>query len=162
MSQTADFLIVNALQANFVLSGEKARPSGKGGDGLKWMFIVNTLAVDLLPAFTGDGRLVVRHHGETVLDLDGRFLHDGCPRRHLPAVRASTVRVGRPPAPGSGRASRPGGGHQGGALRSPAPGGLGLPLEWWRPTHPAGRRGSGVVSIESDGDEPGSAAAISG
>ncbi len=38
-----------------------------------------------LGAFTGDGRLVVRHRGGVVLDLDTTFLHDGRPRRHMTA-----------------------------------------------------------------------------
>lgn len=38
-----------------------------------------------LGAFTGDGRLVVRHRSEVVLDLDTGFLHDGRPRRRLEA-----------------------------------------------------------------------------
>lgn len=36
--------------------------------------------------FTGDGRLVVRHDGAVVLDLDTGFLHDGRPPRTLRAV----------------------------------------------------------------------------
>lgn len=40
--------------------------------------------------FTGDGRLVVRQHGEAIVDLDCGFLHDGCPRHHLVA-RVATV-----------------------------------------------------------------------
>lgn len=43
-----------------------------------------------LGAFTGDGRLVVRHDGRRVADLDLGFLHDGRPRREL---------VARAPAP---------------------------------------------------------------
>lgn len=47
-----------------------------------------------LGAFTGDGRLVVRHRGDVVLDLDTEFLHDGRPRRtlvaELPVVDRST------------------------------------------------------------------------
>ena len=35
--------------------------------------------------FTGDGRLVVREHGDAIVDLDCSFLHDGCPRHHLVA-----------------------------------------------------------------------------
>ncbi|MET0144150.1 MAG: phosphoribosylformylglycinamidine synthase subunit PurL [Ilumatobacteraceae bacterium] len=38
-----------------------------------------------LGTFTGDGRLVVRHDGEPVLDLDTRFLHDGRPKRQMMA-----------------------------------------------------------------------------
>ncbi len=36
--------------------------------------------------FTGNGRLVVRYCGETVLDLDNHFLHEGIPQRRLKAV----------------------------------------------------------------------------
>ncbi len=39
-----------------------------------------------LGAFTGDGRLVVRSHGDVVLDLDTRFLHDGRPPRRMTAA----------------------------------------------------------------------------
>jgi phosphoribosylformylglycinamidine synthase len=35
--------------------------------------------------FTGDGRLVVRHQGHVVVDLDTEFLHDGRPQRRMPA-----------------------------------------------------------------------------
>jgi phosphoribosylformylglycinamidine synthase len=38
-----------------------------------------------LGAFTGDGRLVVRHRGDVVLDLDTAFLHDGRPQREMVA-----------------------------------------------------------------------------
>ena len=38
-----------------------------------------------LGAFTGDGRLVVAFRGETVLDLDTTFLHDGRPGRTMVA-----------------------------------------------------------------------------
>jgi phosphoribosylformylglycinamidine synthase len=45
------------------------------------------VGVDLadLGAFTGDGRLVVRHRGHVVLDLDTGFLHDGRPQRRMSA-----------------------------------------------------------------------------
>ncbi len=36
-------------------------------------------------AFTGDGRLLVRHRGTVVADIDTAFLHDGRPQRHMPA-----------------------------------------------------------------------------
>jgi phosphoribosylformylglycinamidine synthase len=36
-------------------------------------------------AFTGDGRLLVRHQGHLVVDLDTEFLHDGRPQRRMPA-----------------------------------------------------------------------------
>jgi phosphoribosylformylglycinamidine synthase len=35
--------------------------------------------------FTGDGRLLVRHQGHLVVDLDTEFLHDGRPQRRMPA-----------------------------------------------------------------------------
>lgn len=35
--------------------------------------------------FTGDGHLVVRHHGVVVADIDTGFLHDGRPQRRMPA-----------------------------------------------------------------------------
>jgi phosphoribosylformylglycinamidine synthase len=35
--------------------------------------------------FTGDGRLVVRHQGHVVVDLDTEFLHDGRPQRRMTA-----------------------------------------------------------------------------
>ena len=38
-----------------------------------------------LGAFSGDGRLVVRHGGAVVLDLDTAFLHDGRPQRRMTA-----------------------------------------------------------------------------
>ena len=43
--------------------------------------------------FTGTGRLVVRCAGETVVDLDTRFLHDGRPQRRLPADLPRPVRT---------------------------------------------------------------------
>ena len=36
-------------------------------------------------AFTGDGRLLVRHQGHVVVDIDTEFLHDGRPQRRMPA-----------------------------------------------------------------------------
>jgi len=50
-----------------------------------------------LGSFTGDGRLVVRHAGETVVDLDTGFLHDGRPQRSMTATA---------PAPGRAPAGR--------------------------------------------------------
>ncbi len=38
-----------------------------------------------LGSFTGDGRLVVRHGGAVVLDMDTAFLHDGRPARRMTA-----------------------------------------------------------------------------
>ncbi|MGA1451886.1 MAG: phosphoribosylformylglycinamidine synthase subunit PurL [Ilumatobacteraceae bacterium] len=43
--------------------------------------------------FTGTGRLVVRCAGETVVDLDTEFLHDGRPQRRLPADLPRPVRT---------------------------------------------------------------------
>jgi phosphoribosylformylglycinamidine synthase subunit PurSL len=37
-------------------------------------------------AFTGSGRLAVRHNGNIVLDLDNEFLHRGIPQRQLKAI----------------------------------------------------------------------------
>lgn len=51
----------------------------------------------VLGRFTGDGKLVVRHAGKPVLELDNRFLHKGCPRRSLTAV-VRTPRPYQPPA----------------------------------------------------------------
>ena len=47
--------------------------------------------------FTGDGRLVVRHDGEPIVDLDCTFLHDGCPRHHLVALAPVVGRADRQP-----------------------------------------------------------------
>ncbi|MDQ3469082.1 MAG: phosphoribosylformylglycinamidine synthase subunit PurL, partial [Actinomycetota bacterium] len=46
-----------------------------------------------LGAFTGDGRLVVRHHGEIVLDLDTAFLHNGRPGRRMEATAPVPDRI---------------------------------------------------------------------
>jgi phosphoribosylformylglycinamidine synthase len=51
-----------------------------------------------LGSFTGDGRLVVRSHGDVVLDLDTGFLHDGRPPRRMTATMPApdrTAGVGR-------------------------------------------------------------------
>ncbi len=50
-----------------------------------------------LGTFTGDGRLVVRHRGDVVLDLDTAFLHDGRPQRALVAAVPQPARqpIGR-------------------------------------------------------------------
>ena len=42
-------------------------------------------------AFTGNGRLVVSHDGNVVLDLDNEFLHEGIPQRQLKAVVGTQV-----------------------------------------------------------------------
>ena len=44
-------------------------------------------------SFTGDGQLVVRHHGETFIDIATSFLHDGRPRRQLRATLPEPFRV---------------------------------------------------------------------
>ncbi len=56
-------------------------------------------------AFTGDGRLVVRHRGDTVAAIDTAFLHDGRPQRRMSAdmptpnrTERSTRSVGDPAA----------------------------------------------------------------
>jgi phosphoribosylformylglycinamidine synthase II len=46
-----------------------------------------------LGAFTGDGRLVVRSHGDVVLDLDTTFLHEGRPQRRMTAAMPAPDRV---------------------------------------------------------------------
>jgi phosphoribosylformylglycinamidine synthase len=55
--------------------------------------------------FTGDGRLVVRHEGAVVLDLDTGFLHDGRPQRSLPAVMPRPNRTERSDAGPARRAA---------------------------------------------------------
>jgi phosphoribosylformylglycinamidine synthase subunit PurSL len=51
-------------------------------------------------SFTGDGRLVVRYDGETVIDIDTLFLHDGRPQRQLLAALPEPVRTqSAPPCP---------------------------------------------------------------
>ena len=47
--------------------------------------------------FTGDGRLVVHHGGNVVVDLDLEFLHNGRPQRHMHAVMPSPVRESMTP-----------------------------------------------------------------
>ena len=46
-----------------------------------------------LGAFTGDGRLVVRHGGAVVLDMATSFLHDGRPKRQMTAVEPTPDRT---------------------------------------------------------------------
>jgi phosphoribosylformylglycinamidine synthase subunit PurSL len=41
--------------------------------------------------FTGNGRLLIRHDGNVVLDLDNEFLHSGIPQRQLRAVIGKQV-----------------------------------------------------------------------
>ena len=45
--------------------------------------------------FTGDGRLVVHEAGQSLVDLDCTFLHDGCPLHHLEAHQQPTARPER-------------------------------------------------------------------
>ena len=54
-------------------------------------------------AFTGNNRLVVRHEGTPVIDLDTTFLHDGRPRRRLDAMPPTPNRA----TPGSAVAALP-------------------------------------------------------
>ncbi len=51
-----------------------------------------------LGEFGGDGRLVVRHAGEVVADLDTSFLHDGRPQRTMSAVLPTPRRALTAPA----------------------------------------------------------------
>jgi phosphoribosylformylglycinamidine synthase len=55
----------------------------------------------VIGTFTGDSRLVVTHDGDTVLDLDTAFLHDGRPRREMPVVPVTPDRrpLDHPPMP---------------------------------------------------------------
>ena len=55
------------------------------------------VGVDLadIGTFTGDGRLVVRHGGTVVADVDTAFLHDGRPTRTMTAVLPSPDRTER-------------------------------------------------------------------
>jgi len=56
-----------------------------------------------LGSFTGDGRLLVRYGGETILDLSCEFLHGGMPRRRLTAAAPAADAPGRVrPVPGRG------------------------------------------------------------
>jgi phosphoribosylformylglycinamidine synthase len=43
--------------------------------------------------FTGDGKLVVRYGGKTVLELENEFLHEGIPQRQLSAVISNPLPV---------------------------------------------------------------------
>ncbi len=43
--------------------------------------------------FTGDGRLVVRHNGNIVVNMNNEFLHDGIPQRELRAVISNQLPV---------------------------------------------------------------------
>lgn len=51
-----------------------------------------------LGSFTGNGQLVVRHHGAKVVDLPTNFLHKGRPRRHLQATLPRPARQESTPA----------------------------------------------------------------
>ena len=43
--------------------------------------------------FTGDGRLVVRNHGDIIFDLDTEFLHNGRPQRQMDAIMPTPHRM---------------------------------------------------------------------
>jgi phosphoribosylformylglycinamidine synthase subunit PurSL len=45
----------------------------------------NTELTDI-GTFTGDGKLIVRYGGKTVLELENEFLHEGIPQRQLKAI----------------------------------------------------------------------------
>jgi phosphoribosylformylglycinamidine synthase subunit PurSL len=45
----------------------------------------NTELTDI-GVFTGDGKLIVRYGGKTVLELENEFLHEGIPQRQLKAI----------------------------------------------------------------------------
>ncbi len=51
-----------------------------------------------LGSFTGDGQLVVRHHGTKIVDLPTQFLHKGRPRRRLQAALPEPVQQESTPA----------------------------------------------------------------
>ncbi|MFH2204505.1 MAG: phosphoribosylformylglycinamidine synthase subunit PurL [Elusimicrobiota bacterium] len=50
------------------------------------LFATEGVETCALGAFANTGRLTVRHDGETLVDLDLRFLHNGLPRRERSAV----------------------------------------------------------------------------
>lgn len=52
-------------------------------------------------AITGGGKLVVRHAGKMIIDLDNTFLHGGIPQRRLAAVINKTRAAAPAPAPQS-------------------------------------------------------------
>lgn len=70
-----------------------AVPTEKMGD-LAAMCDANDVEHCDLGRFTGDGRLIVRYRGETVLDLDCEFLHRGAPQRRLRAAPPAAAAAG--------------------------------------------------------------------
>jgi phosphoribosylformylglycinamidine synthase len=52
----------------------------------------NTELTDI-GVFTGDGKLIVRYGGKTVLELENEFLHEGIPQRQLKAVISNQLSV---------------------------------------------------------------------
>lgn len=54
--------------------------------------IFNTELTDI-GVFTGDGKLIVRYGGKTVLELENEFLHEGIPQRQLSAVISNQLPV---------------------------------------------------------------------
>lgn len=57
------------------------------------------LCANDIGAFTGDGRLLVRHGETPVVDLPMEFLHGGRPRRHLEAILPNPPRNAEEAAP---------------------------------------------------------------
>ncbi|HAN31053.1 MAG TPA: phosphoribosylformylglycinamidine synthase, partial [Myxococcales bacterium] len=51
----------------------------------------HTVPCMALGHFTGEGRLVVKHHGTVVGDLDVHFLHDGIPQRTMQAQWTASI-----------------------------------------------------------------------
>jgi phosphoribosylformylglycinamidine synthase len=69
-------------------------------DELLALFASENVEATVIGRFTGDGRLVVKHSGRVVCDVDMGFLHDGCPRPVRPASwTAPTVLDPGCPAP---------------------------------------------------------------
>jgi len=62
-----------------------AVPPGKM-DRIEGLCLGNDVEYCDLGSFTGDGRLIVRYRGETIIDLSCEFLHGGMPRRRLTAA----------------------------------------------------------------------------
>jgi len=62
-------------------------PAGKVAMALKIFAAEGVEAIDI-GEITGNHRLELRYHGESVADLDMHFLHDGVPRLKRPAVWA--------------------------------------------------------------------------
>jgi len=60
-------------------------------DQLTRLCVGNDVEYCDLGSFTGNGRLVVRYRGETIIDLSCEFLHGGMPRRRLTAAAPKKV-----------------------------------------------------------------------